>query len=150
MAVKEAQFVAALFHLRMEWDDKTPAEARLMQGQREIPPASEGSVASFLTRIRPTGNLPDEFEQEMLDRMLPSLPAEVKLSWDGIVKFGARRLDDSARGAYEALKLNRNCLLARQLLSLLLAKTDIRKPFGAAAEDAPDVVGIIRREVQTD
>jgi hypothetical protein len=105
-------------------------------------------VNSFLAAGVPAGNLPDEFEQGMLDRMFPAWPPEVRLCFDGISKFGARQTDAAARGAYEALKLNQSCRLARQLLSLLLAKTDIRSPPGTTADVAPDVPGIILREVE--
>ena len=149
MAIKHAPLIFALKHLRLEWDSDNPNEsARLMQGDREVPPAPEARVKTFLNQAAPAGKLPEDFELQMLDLMLAGLPREVKLSFDGISKFGAKRTDDAARCAYEALCLNEGCVLARQLLSLLLVKTEIRCPFGGGPADTPDVPDIVSREIK--
>ena len=149
MVSKQAPFIFALKHLRLDWNsDDLAGSARLMQGDREIPQAPEARVRAFLSQGVPTGKLPEDFDLRMLDGMLTGLPQEVKLSFDGISKFGAKRIDDAARCAYEALRLNSYCPLARQLLSLLLVKGEVRCPFGGGSADIPDVPGIVRREIK--
>ena len=148
MAIRQAPLIFALKHLRLEWDsDKPTASARLMQGDREIPPVPEARVRIFLSQAVPVGKLPEDFELEMLEIMMAGLPREAKLSFDGISKFGAKRTEDAARCAYEALRLNEDCTLARQLLSLLIVKSEVRCPFGGGATNVPDVPEIVRREI---
>jgi len=148
MAARQVPLIFALKHLHLAWDSDNPAgSARLMQGDREIPPAPEARVRTFLSRSVPAGKPTEALELAMLELMLPGLPTEVRLSFDGISKFGARRLDDATRCAYQALHLNENCALARQLLSLLLAKNEVRVPFGGGPADAPDVPNIVLRDL---
>ena len=145
MAIKQAPLIFALKHIRLEWDSDNPVSARLMQDDREIPPATRARVQTFLSQAVPVGKLPEDFELQMLDMMLAGLPREAKLSFDGVSKFGAKRTDDAARCAYEALRLSEDCVLARQLLSLLLVGSEVRSPFGSGS--VPDVPDIIRRSI---
>jgi hypothetical protein len=89
----------------------------------------------------------------MLEMMLPGLPKDAMVSVDGIVKFGARGIDDARRCAYEALRADSGSRIARQLLSLLLVKSEVRcvpgTGPGTSSPGSPNVAAIVSQEVET-
>ena len=153
MSVERIPLAFALKHLHVERDDASagsslPGEAsiRLMQGERAIPPAGDRIVKEFLDE-ECDGTLPSQMDQTMLEMMFPVWPQHVRVTFHGISTFGAGVNHNAKACAQHALRSDSNCVLARQLVSLLRAKTEVRCPFGANASDAPNVPEIIAREV---
>lgn len=68
------------------------------------------------------------------------------ISVHGLTTFGASDIDCAKACAQYVLRSDSNCKLARQLVSLLLAKTEVRCPFGKDVDGAPDVPAIIDSE----
>lgn len=144
--------VSALKHLHIRFRQDlltSPTEfsrfASLMQGEREIAPANDSDVNS-LVQERATASLPDGTELKMLQMSLPGWPEAGLFAVAGITAFGAKNLNQAKACASHALSLNRDSRLARQLVKLLLAKTDLRCPFGVDAANAPDVPTILANE----
>lgn len=145
----------ALLHLRVRIFKAlltNPAEfsrtAAVLQGDRQIPGADDRRVQEFLDAdIFRGGKLPEGIKLRLLQQCCKDWPEDAMLAWEGIFNcFGPGSNPDAAACARQALSLNRECLLARQLVKLLTAKCDPRKPFGVPAESAPDVVKILSED----
>lgn len=149
MSEQTLPLVFALKHLRIVYHDDelgSPAEfsqsARLLQGTREIPMANDAGIDRTLGDKSP-GALPTGVELQILQMSCPGWPEDVVFAFEGITAFGAMDLNRAKACAKHALSNNRDCRLARQLVKLLSAKTDVRCPFGVNVTKAPDVPRIL-------
>jgi hypothetical protein len=152
MSIRNLPLIFALKHLYIALDDSlksSPTEfsrfARLMQGDREIAAASDADVDAF-AGTNPGGTLPEGVELQMLTMACQGWPEDATFALAGVSAFGAKNVGRATACAKHALTLNRNCVLARQLVKLLAAKSDVRCPFGTDAAGAPDVVAILSAE----
>ena len=153
MAIQKTPLIFSLKHLHVEWNDSDIASsnnfcrsARLMQNDREIPAANDIRIGEILEQSC-NGSLPQDMEVKMLEMMCPGWPKEIMITFHGLTTFGASAVENAKACAKHVLKSDSNCKLARQLVSLLLAKTDVRCPFGSDVDGVPDVAAIIAAEV---
>lgn len=148
MSEQQLPLVFALKHLHIRAPDP-PADfsqsARLMQGERVIPSATDEQIELFL-KAAATGSLPSAIELKVLQMSCPGWPEDAVYAFAGITAFGANGIDRAKGCARHALGLNRGCQLARQLVRLLAAKSDVRCPMGVDASRAPDVPSILAAE----
>jgi hypothetical protein len=148
MSVQRSPLIFALKHLHIEWDDRevnSPSQFRrsvsLMQGKKRIP-AAAGAKIDALLKEECQGALPQGVELKLLQLSCPGWPQDVVIAFHGISNFGAGAIEIAKASAQHVLKAHRDCLLARQLVSLLTAQSEVRCPLGADAGNAPDVPGI--------
>lgn len=141
--------IFALKHLHVAWDadletdaDKLRRDVSLKQGNVAVPPAS-GEVVKMFFDNSPAGDLPNEMERRMLELTHPGWPEDLCLVWQGIVYFGAGDVAGAGACARHGLERDPQCLLARQLVSLLCAPRPVRCEFGRDPRDAPDVPEIV-------
>lgn len=141
--------IFAMKHLQIVLDDSlkpSPHDfskfARLKQGEREIPAASDADFDAFSKEVC-EGSLPEGVELQMLTMACGGWPEDAALAFAGISAFGAKQVGRAKACAHRALTLNPNCTLARQLVKMLSAKNELRCPFGVDAAQAPDVVAIL-------
>lgn len=154
MAINRTPLIFAIKHLHVEWNDDHVGSstdfclsARLMQNDREIPAANDAKVNEILDQSC-NGSLPQEMEMKMLEMACPGWPKEIMIAFHGLTTFGASDLENAKACVQHVLQSDPKCKLARQLVSLLLAQTDVRCPFGNDVDGAPDVPAIIAAEVQ--
>lgn len=116
--------------------------ARLMQRDQQLPATSADQVGAFLEEaLRAT---PDATVMRNLRENLPRWPEDMRLGYAGAVAFGLRQFAKARVSVQQALRCNRQCLLARQVLRLLGAKKDVRCPYGTDPDQVPDVIAILR------
>lgn len=149
MSLQQTPLIFALKHLYVQWEDADVASpskfrlsASLMQAERRIPPASDAMVDGFL-KDDCCVVVPHGVELRLLEMCFPAWPKDVALAFHGISTFGAGEVANAKACAHLVLKMHRECNLARQLVSLLAAKSEVRCPFGSDANDAPDVAAIV-------
>lgn len=147
--------IASLKHLHIAYNGDTSdslaefsRSARLMQGDREIPPATDAQVSHFLNEPA-AGSLPEGHELKFLTMACHGWPEDATFGFAGITAFGASDLDRARTCARKSFTVNRDCKLAKQLVNLLLAKTDLKCQFGVDAAHAPDVPAILAGNVET-
>jgi hypothetical protein len=152
MTEQRLPLIFALKHLHVAWradNVGSPEEfsrtAQLMQGGHAIPAAGDAAVESLLGE-GVLASLPQGAELQLLTMACEGWPTDAAYSFAGISAFGAKDVTRAKACAKHALTLNRDCTLARQLLRLIAAKSDVRCPFGADASRAPDVAAILAAE----
>lgn len=138
--------IFALEHLRIRFNRSgdIAREICLVQGTCDIPAASDEQIdAWWRLNQYPGGTIPHDIELQLLTAACSGWPEEASIAFAGICSFGAGDLKRAAACARHAILQNPQCTLARQLVKLLTAKGDPRKPFGVEVKDVPDVVQML-------
>lgn len=150
-SVRHIEMILALKHLRIRFDPATlgrPAEfsrrTTLLQGSREVPQAATTRVDRFLATVPNVEPRPDPAWDMLGARSCEGWPPAPTLAVRGVMAFGPGDVATARACARRALELDRDCTLARQLVSLLEAPFDPRVPFGAPESAWPSLPDRLR------